>query len=366
MTGTANFGSHFTLIGTAFADYMEAFSPKVELQGGGGDDILLVFGPDGVAQGGEGDDILIGGNLDEDAPADSFIVLNGGAGADEMLGLGGNIKFVVDNPGDVVVVEAEAPGYHAIISTISYALDPGQGIEKLQLASRTGSENLSLTGNEFDNWLAGNAGANLLDGGAGDDVLEGKRGDDTYYVDSAGDRVIERPGQGYDTVITTTSYTLEAGQSIELLKLDPSTGRANYTLVGNELDNRLWGNSGSNQLWGGDGDDALYGRQGRDKLYGGDGDDLLDGGRDGDWLTGGAGADTFLFRAGEANGDRVLDFCAAEGDRIRLLGYGTLEDGVMLSQLDHQSWRVVSVDRSISEDIFFLGGMPALGDFVLS
>ncbi|WP_159999017.1 calcium-binding protein [Roseomonas sp. 18066] len=449
---TANFGSRFTLIGTGFADYMEAFSAKVELHGGDGDDTLLMLSPGGTALGGAGDDLLIGGLLDPEADPEAWVTLNGGAGNDHMIGLDGNTRFAVDSLWDIVeedpdntgidvviastsyqlmpgqgievlqlasstgkaalwltgnefdntlvgnggnnklvggggddvligkggndlygvdspgdrVIEAVGGGYDTVIAGTSYALEAGQEIEVLKLASRTAKATLSLTGNEFDNTLIGNNGSNKLIGGAGDDVLIGKGGNDTYGVDSAGDRVIEAVGGGHDTIIASVSYALEAGQEIEVLKLASATGKASLSLTGNEFDNEIWGNNGANRLDGGAGNDTLHGKGGRDILSGGDGDDTLDGGRDGDWLTGGAGTDTFLFKAGEANGDVVTDFNAAEGDRVLLVGYGALEEGALLNQIDHQIWRVVSVDRSISEDIFFLDTMPAFGDFVFA
>jgi Ca2+-binding RTX toxin-like protein len=68
---------------------------------------------------------------------------------------------------------------------------------------------------------------------------------------------------------------------------------------------------------GGAGKNWLDGSSGNDILDGG-GDDRLIGGPDDDWLTGGSGADLFVYNDLYPSADRILDFNAAEGDRIDL------------------------------------------------
>jgi Ca2+-binding RTX toxin-like protein len=65
--------------------------------------------------------------------------------------------------------------------------------------------------------LSGFEGADTLDGGPGFDIMSGGTGDDTYYIDSAGDQVIETAGSGTDTVISTIDLTL--GANVERLQL---------------------------------------------------------------------------------------------------------------------------------------------------
>jgi Ca2+-binding RTX toxin-like protein len=70
---------------------------------------------------------------------------------------------------------------------------------------------------------------------------------------------------------------------------------------------------------GGTVDDILTGGSGNDLLIGGDGNDILAGGIGNDKLIGGTGADTFVFReTGSANIDHIVDYNAAEGDKIDL------------------------------------------------
>ena len=92
---------------------------------------------------------------------------------------------------------------------------------------------------------------------------------------------------------------------------------------------------------GGTGDDILTGSSGSDLLVSGDGNDILGGGIGNDTLTGGTGADTFAFReTGSANIDHIVDYNAAEGDKIDLQALldanfdsgGNISDFVKLTQ----------------------------------
>jgi serralysin len=114
----------------------------------------------------------------------------------------------------------------------------------------------------------------------------------SYRVDSRLDRVIERDGEGRDTVVSGKCAVV-LGKNIEAGML---TGDFDLALVGNELGNRLVGNDGDNHIRGGGGLDIM---------------------------TGGEGRDSFVFRAlldssGSA-ADRILDFIAGE-DTIDLHG----------------------------------------------
>jgi len=66
---------------------------------------------------------------------------------------------------------------------------------------------------------------------------------------------------------------------------------------------------GKDTLLGGGGNDTLIGGYGNDRLVGGNGDDVL---------SGGTGGDRFVFSDPRHGTDRILDFDAAEGDRILL------------------------------------------------
>lgn len=146
----------------------------------------------------------------------------------------------------------------------------------------------TILGNALDNVLDGGAGGDLLYGGAGADTLDGNSdadtlfggaGDDIFYVDDTQDIILETVGGGYDRVLTTVSYDLAFGLSIQELR---ATGGAALDMGGNESSNRLIANSGENRL------------------------------------TGGGGADVFVFEtATAADGDTLTDFAPGQ-DKIDL------------------------------------------------
>jgi serralysin len=260
-----------------------------------------------ILSGGAGNDSLVGNGGDDS--------LDGGLGADSMAGGTGNDSYVVDNTGDVVTEQA-GQGTDTVTSSISYTL--GDNVENLVLTggatdgTGNGLDNV-VTGNELGNSLLGGAGNDtlyglggndVLDGGAGADKMVGGTGNDTYYVDNAGDIVVELGGEGTDTVSSAISYTL--GDNVENLVL---TGSA-LDGTGNALDNVLTGDSLSNHLSGGAGADRLAGGGGLDYLTGGAGNDVF---------VAEIGGGKVASKAGSISIDMVLDFKPGE-DKIDLHG----------------------------------------------
>ena len=76
----------------------------------------------------------------------------------------------------------------------------------------------------------------MLVGTAAADTMAGLAGNDEYVVNHAGDVVVEANGEGTDTVLSSVSYRLAWGQSIENLTL---TGDGNINGTGNSLNNVL-------------------------------------------------------------------------------------------------------------------------------
>ncbi|MBB4063508.1 hypothetical protein [Gellertiella hungarica] len=196
--------------------------------------------------------------------------LDGGAGADLLKGGLGNDTYVVDRQDRIVEFGNE--GSDTVFADFSYVL--GANLENLVL---TGRFNLTGTGNELDNRLTGNSGRNLLSGGLGNDWLDGQlgadrliggRGNDTYVIDRS-DVIVEKAGEGTDTVIVGTSYTLWG--SLENLIL---AGSSSINGTGTADNNRITGNNGENRLTGLAGNDTLIGNGGRDTLIGGRGNDV--------------------------------------------------------------------------------------------
>jgi serralysin len=96
-------------------------------------------------------------------------------------------------------------------------------------------------------------------------------------------------------------------------------------LFGGLGDQRIRARSGEDTVFGEGGNDRIDGGVGLDVLFGGDGNDTLIGGTGNDTFTGGTGADVFAAPASGGTTDVILDFQAAEGDRIDLRHLGISE-----------------------------------------
>ncbi|HYD18830.1 MAG TPA: type I secretion C-terminal target domain-containing protein [Patescibacteria group bacterium] len=181
--------------------------------------------------------------------------LDGGAGADALTGGDGDDSYVVDDVNDVVIENANE-GTDSIQSSISYNMGALLNIENLTLI---GIAAIDATGNASDNTITGNTAVNTIDGGTGADSMIGGAGDDVYFVDDAGDVVIESASEGTDLVNSSVTITLSA--NVERVVL---TGTAAINATGNSAVNVLTGNAGANTLDGGTGSDTLIGGAGDD------------------------------------------------------------------------------------------------------
>jgi Ca2+-binding RTX toxin-like protein len=218
---------------------------------------------------------------------DTNNTLDGLAGADAMIGKGGNDTYFIDNVGDAVT-EIANEGTDTVQSAITYAL--GDHVENLVLI---GSTAINGTGNSTDNTITGNSAANILNGNGGRDSLIGSRGNDTYIIDSIDDAITET-GSSSDVDSAQSSVSWVLGTNLENLTL---TGSSTINGTGNNLNNTIIGNSGSN---------------------------ILDGGTGGtDRLTGLDGADIFKFSARptvfrNTTADHITDFSSSQGDKIQI------------------------------------------------
>jgi Ca2+-binding RTX toxin-like protein len=225
--------------------------------------------------GGLGNDLLIG--------LDGNDTLDGGSGVDEFQGGDGSDLMFVDDAKDYVREHSYSTGTDTVIASVSY--DVGMGaVEVLQAAA--GFAPINLTGNEYTHTLIGNEGSNILKSSGRGSVMQGGGGNDVYFVDNAGDQIVDTGGT--DIVYATASFTLGANSGIDRVI---ATGNVAF-LNGNAFDNILLGTSGKNTMNGAAGNDKIYGKGGKDVL------------------TGGSGADWFVFdtKLSKSNTDTIKDF----------------------------------------------------------
>jgi len=127
-----------------------------------------------------------------------------------------------------------------------------------------GAGNDTIHGGDDNDHLYGEADDDHLYGDTGADILEGGAGKDTYYVDGD-DTVVESSANAdLDAVITSASFTLDAGVAVEILQTNSLSSKTALDLTGNGYDQQIFGNAGSNRLVGGGGKDTLAGFDGDD------------------------------------------------------------------------------------------------------
>ena len=191
------------LTGGVGADYLDGCGGADVLQGGTGEDTIIVDGDDQVveAAGGGYDNVAAkvsyalaagqevevlsttsnAGTAAIDLTGNAFgqvLVgndginrLDGGGGADQLVGLGGNDIFVVDS--DDRVYEAGGGGLDRVEAIASFISAWARRSRSWRPPTRPRPDALNLGGNEFGQTLTGNAGANYLDGGGGADSWPG-------------------------------------------------------------------------------------------------------------------------------------------------------------------------------------------------
>lgn len=280
--------------GTSFDD---------RITGDGADNILLGnAGADTIAGGGGNDFINGGADVDR---------LSGGAGDDTLLLLGEH-EAVDGGPGVDQVNYGGAARAVVVNLATGVGTDTLSGVESVRGSSHAGDVITGSAG--ADTLFGGGDGPDSLFGGAGADYISGTgylRGDEGADQIQGGDRFDDINGNMGDDLL----YGHGGGDWVV-------GGKDNDTLSGDAGDDIVYGNLGSDVCNGGEGADTVRGGQGGDLLDGGAGDDWLSGDRGDDVIRGGGGADIF-HSFGEADIDTVLDFNAAEGDRV-LLDPGTV------------------------------------------
>jgi Ca2+-binding RTX toxin-like protein len=211
-------------------------------------------------------------------------IISGMDGNDFIDGGAGNDKMFGGNGFDIVSYATAAAGVTVNMLTTLQQDTKGSGLDSL-----SGFE--ELRGSAFNDRLTGNTSGNTLDGGDGNDILDGRggidtmrggKGEDTFFVDNAGDFVIENAGEGIkDAIFASADFDLDTAPNVENLFA------ATTAITGLKLG-------------GSAGDNSIRGSGFKDALFGDGGNDVLNGGLDADLMIGGLGNDTFYV-------DNVLD-----------------------------------------------------------
>ncbi|MDQ0323983.1 Ca2+-binding RTX toxin-like protein [Pararhizobium capsulatum DSM 1112] len=193
--------------------------------------------------------------------------INGKEGVDTMSGGAGNDTYVVDGELDIVDEKNNGGGgTDTVQSSVSFSLaNSATVLGTFENLTLIGTDNTDGTGNSLNNAITGNAGANKLNGKGGVDTMTGGAGNDTYYVDKAGDVVVETSTGGTsDWVATSVSYALSSSAYVEKLSTTSSSGTAAINLTGNGITQTITGNAGANKIDGKGGADTMRGGGGND------------------------------------------------------------------------------------------------------
>jgi len=263
-----------TIEGGSGNDVIDGASGNDTLTGGSGKDVFVIAkgrGNDTITDfnGGAGDTVRL-----EGLHFNSFAEVKAAmkqSGTDVMLDLGGGqaLKFIDAKIGGFA---ADDFSFGAVTNAPTPVTPAWHESGATQTAIRGGSNADNLKGTDKND---------MIDGGSGHDTMSGGKGDDTYIVGSPFDKVVEKAGEGTDTVRAwVDAYTL--ADNVENLIGMKSTGMA---LTGNGLSNIIKGGSGNDIITGGGGADQLWG---------------------------GGGHDSFVFNSLPDKGDVVMDFKTGE------------------------------------------------------
>jgi Ca2+-binding RTX toxin-like protein len=327
--------------------------PRLVVDGGAGNDILLGSAEVDTLLGGDDDDVLMG-----NGGADS---LDGGLGNNTVIADGANITSGIvtvfgDAADNTITISRDAGGAiysngvpigGATVANTSLirvfgkggsdtlALNESSGALPVTfLFGGAGNDNLTggsgadlVFGGTGNDTALGKGGSDLLFGSAGNDTLTGGDADDQLFGEADVDRMIWNPGDdtdideggvGTDTVEVNggngaESFTTTAnGIRVRFDRIDPAPFFLDIGTTENLVLNANGGDDSFSatgnlaaliQLTvdGGAGADTLLGSNGADVLLGGDNNDTIDGNQGNDVIFMGIGDDTFNWDPGDGS-----------------------------------------------------------------
>jgi len=245
--------------------------------------------------------------------SDTISIANFASGSTIDLRAGHFSRIAIASDSTAGITWAVAPPTATYDGTDNLAIAYGVTIEN----AVGGAGDDVLRGNEAANSLDGGPGNDALEGGAGNDffdrdvahrggadVFQGGTGDDTFFL-TPGDVVIERPGEGVDTV--WVGFSASAAENVENLF---AAGPEGLSLAGNSLDNLLRGGAGNDTLSGGAGQDTV----------------LYDGPTSAYVITGTNTGYTIASRTGDTDALAGIEYAQFADQRVPLLHLGAPVD----------------------------------------
>jgi Ca2+-binding RTX toxin-like protein len=327
--------------------------PRLLLDGGSGNDILLGSAEVDTLLGGDNDDVLIGnGGADTlDGGTGENVLIEGGlnltSGIVTVFGDAADNTITISRTAAGAILSNGVPLGSATVANTSLVRVFGRGGNDTVTVSEAngalppaflfgGAGNDSLLGGSGadlvfggtgNDPLQGKGGGDLLFGGAGDDTLTGGDADDQVFGEADVDRMIWNPGDdtdlneggtGLDTVevnggggaevftatangarvrfdrVNPAPFAIDIG-STEKLVLNANGGDDSFSATGNL--------AALIQITvdGGTGLDTILGSNGQDVLLGGDNEDFIDGQQGNDLIFAGAGNDVVQWDPGDGN-----------------------------------------------------------------
>jgi Ca2+-binding RTX toxin-like protein len=297
-------------VGTANADTLSGTTGADTIDGLGGDDILSGRAGNDILNGNTGNDTasyasaaagvtarlnLGTASNDGDGGSDTFVsienltgsafidllvgngianVLNGGLGADTLLGLGGNDILIGGTGANNTLQGGLGDDLYVVDANDTVIELSGEGTDTVQTSRttyllRTHVENLQYTGSAAFRGT-GNAADNTIEGGSGNDVLIGRGGNDRLDGNGGTDTA------DYSAAAGAVTASLLAGAASNDGDGGTDVLGEIENLTGSAFADSLTGSAGANVLNGGSGHDVLAGRGGNDVLNGGAGTDTAD------------------------------------------------------------------------------------------
>ena len=370
---------------------LEQTAENETINGNATDEVIYGQGGNDTINAGSGNDTLIGGKGND--------YLNGGTDNDTYIyHPGDGLDTITDNAGENKIIFGEGIDLHDLkftqinnnlliylnndksqgIIINNFFVNNGSRINEIHFAdnsvfylSETGltldqterTDNMTLSGTDYDDTLIGGAGNDTINAKDDDDILIGNKGSDTLnggqgrdtYIYNLGDgadiineykgkdKIVFGTGISYDNLtftrdgnnlvikinndiyqsITINKFYENVDYQVESLEFSDGSS-LNISTLGLTLQQT----EANDSVYGTSYNDVIYGNGGHDTINAGAGDDILIGGAGNDTLNGGTGDDTYTYNLGD--GYDVINETGGQ-DKI-VFGHGIAEENLFFEQ----------------------------------